>query len=342
MALLLLLSHLGFAAIVSRLLVLSNISLRSQLIELKRKKPRIVPSQKSRLIWILFSRFWPDWREHLIIVEPETVLRWNRMQFRKFWALLSRRVGRPETDWELIKAIRRIAKENPHWGTGKVHGEILKLGFGICEETVRKYMPRRRPSPKHRQSWRTFLSNHRHETCAMDFLICRSANFRQLFYVLFVIHLETRRILHTNVTEHPTRDWVKSQLRQTFDSEAPPTRFLIYDRDILFSGPVTQFIRDSGIEPKLIGPRSPWQNGYAERWVRTCRQECLDRILLLNENHLRRKLGEFVLYYNQTRTHRALNKDAPEHRRTVSRPSPTSRIRSIPVLGGLHHYYLWD
>jgi putative transposase len=173
----------------------------------------------------------------------------------------------------------------------------------------------------------------------MDFLVVPTARFRML-YVWFIIEHGRRRILHVNVTAHPTSSWTIQQLREAFPDE-PSLRFVIHDNDTIFSDRVVEAIGHLGIESKRTAYRSPWQNGIAERWVGTVRRELLDHVIVLNEQHLQRLLHEYVDYYNSERIHISL-RDSPNGRRTENRPSADAKVVGMPRVGGLHHRYRWS
>ena len=224
-------------------------------------------------------------------------------------------------------------------GAPKIHGELLKLGFDISERTVARYLRRirRRGDPK--RSWLTFLNNHREVIVALDFFTVPTITF-QLLYCFFVIDHQRRKILHCNVTAHPTADWVIQQLRETFSGEEP-YRYLILDHDAKFNAEMIEFLKATGLKPKRTSVQAPWQNGIAERWIGSARREILDHVIALNENHLRRLLREYVAYHHEDRTHDALGKDTPNQRPTENRPSTTATVVSSGRLGGLHHRYSW-
>jgi len=233
--------------------------------------------------------------------------------------------------------IRRIANENG-WRARKVHADLEKLGIFVGLATVSRYLPNRDPDRDQRQRWSTFLRNHRHQFAAMDFLVVPTVGFR-ILYVWFVIAHGRRELLHFGVTEHPTSSRVIQQLREAFPDDTAP-RFLIFDNDSIFSDQVGESIQNLGIEPQRTAFRSPWQNGVAERWVGSARRELLDHVIVLNEDHLRRLLREYVDYYNANRVHTEL-RDSPQVRAAVSRPSSTAEVVGIPKVGGLHHRYEW-
>jgi putative transposase len=225
-----------------------------------------------------------------------------------------------------------MSRDNPLWGAPRIHGELLKLGIDVGQASVAKYMMRREKPPS--QAWRTFLKNHLHQIAAADFFVVPTATCRLLFVLVILAH-ERRRIVHVAVTDHPTAAWTAQQLREAFPwNEAP--RYLFRDRDSAFYAWTTTAAA-IGIEEILTAPRSPWQNGYAERLIGSIRRECLDHIIIANARGLRRALTAYVAYYLKSRTHLSLNEDSP-----VSRPValPTAgRIVAIPYLGGLHHQY---
>jgi putative transposase len=257
-----------------------------------------------------------------------------------YWRWRSRpRSGRPKITEEIRKLIQRLAQENSNWGVPKIHGELLKLGFQISERTVARYLRRvgRRGDPAKR--WRAFLQNHREAIVAFDFFTVPTVTLQSL-YCFFVIEHGRRKILHCNVTRHPTDDWVIQQLRQAFP-QAAPYRYVILDRDAKFDQEVIRFLKSTGLTPKRTSVHSPWQNGTAERWVGSCRREILDHVIVLNEAHLRRLMREYISYYHQDRVHDSLAKDTPEQRSIEHRPAADAAVMGVPRLGGLHHRYGW-
>ena len=276
------------------------------------------------------------------IVKPETVVSCHRAGFRQFWRLRSRskRLGRPTVDAEIRALIRRMAEDNLTWGAPRIHGELLKLGFEISERTVSRYIRRLSPPDQSRKLWATFLRNHREVITAMDFFTVPTLTFRVL-YCFFVIEHGRRKILHFNVTEHPTGPWVAQLLREVF-SDSHTYRYAILDRDAKFGTDVFDLLKASGIKPKRTSPSSPWQNGVAERWIGSCRRELLDHVMALNASHLRRLIRDDVVYYNSDRTHDSLEKDSPASRPIDCRLNNSSAISSSPRVGGLHHRYDWQ
>jgi putative transposase len=317
-----------------RQLVLENVALRHQLEVLQRnaRTPRLRPTD--RALWAILSRILPDWRHHLTIVQPDTVIRWHRAGWRLYWRWRSDPGGgRPKVSEDVRALIRRMSLENPLWGAPRIHGEMLKLGYDICESTIARYMVRQPGTPN--QTWQTFIRNHITEIAAIDFFTVPTVTFKTL-YVVVVLSLDRRRIVHFNVTASPSAEWTSLQLIQAFPFESAP-KYLIRDRDGIYGHSVVDALGCMGIEQIVASPRSPWQNGYCERVIGTIRRECLDHVIALNENHLRRVLKKYLAYYHTSRTHLGLEKDAPEPR--AIQPREVGSVASEPVLGGLHHRY---
>jgi transposase InsO family protein len=184
-----------------------------------------------------------------------------------------------------------------------------------------------------------FLRNHREVIVAFDFFTVPTVTFN-LLYCFFVIEHGSRKILHCNITRHPTAEWVVQQLREAFP-EAGPYRYVILDRDSKFDAEVITFLKATGLTPKRTSIQAPWQNGVVERWVGSCRREILDQVIALNEQHLRRLIGDYVDYHHQDRIHDSLEKDTPNRRPVERKPSPNAVVISNARLGGLHHRYSW-
>ena len=294
-------------------LELENLALRHQIGILQRsarKRPKLTPWD--RLLWVWFSRIWSDWRSALAIVKPETVVGWHRAGFRLFWTWKGRRGqrGRPRISGEIRDLIRQMCRENPGWGAPRIHGELLKLGLDIGESSVSKYLVRSSRPPS--QTWRTFLENHAKQLASIDFFTVPTLRF-QVLYVFLVLAHDRRRILHFNVTAHPTAEWTGQQLRQAFPFDQLP-RYLLRDRDTIFGNNFRDQVRDLGIREVVCAPRSPWQRAYVERVIGSIRRECLDHLIVFNEVSLRRTLRSYFEYYHKSRTHLSLAKDSPEPR----------------------------
>jgi len=221
-----------------------------------------------------------------------------------------------------------------------VYEEIWEvLQQRLSESTVSRYMPRRPVEPDKLKRWVAFLRNHKDGIAAMDFFTVPTASLR-VVYVLFIIKHARREIVHFNVTFHPTSAWVTQQLRESFPFDTAP-KYLIFDRDSIFSAAVVRFVRAMGTEPVRTAYRSPWQNAIAERWIGSCRQELLEHVVVLGERHLRRLIRSSVAYYHEDRCHLGLEKDAPRARAVTPRPSATAKVVALPRVGGLHHRYEW-
>jgi transposase InsO family protein len=318
-----------------RELALENLALRQQLAVWKVRRPRPQLTATDRIFWVVLSRLWKNWRSCLQVVRPETVVRWHRHGFRRYWAWKSRRRrGRPAIGRELRDLIRRMSGANPLWGAPRIRGELLKLGLTVSQATISKYMFRsRRPTS---QAWRTFLKNHAPNVIAMDFFTVPTATFRVLF-VLMVLSHARRRLVHFNVTEHPTAEWTARQLLEVCGLEEAP-RYVIRDRDQVYGERFSRQAKTLDIRAAVIAPRSPWQNAYAERVIGSIRRECLDHVVVMGERHLLGIPSKYVDYYNGTRTHLSRAKDAPRSR-SVQLPSQ-GRVVKVPRVGGLPHEYL--
>jgi transposase InsO family protein len=314
-------------------LAAENLVLRQQINVLRRTAPkRPFLSNVDRLVFVCLYRLFPGVRNVLAIVKPETIIRWHRWGFRAYWRWRSRiRGGRPKVPLEIRRLIREISFANPLWGAPRIHGELLKLGIDIGQTSVAKYMARKRRPPS--QGWKTFLRNHADGIAAMDLFVVRTVSFRLLFGFLILRH-DRRRILWVGVTAHPTAEWIARQLTEAFGWDRAP-RYLIRDRDRAYGEVVIHRLRAQGIRDRPISPRSPWQNAYAERLIGSVRRECVDHVVVFGERHLRHLLLVYKNYYNVTRTHLSLNKDAPSPRAVQA----TGHIISLPILGGLHHQY---
>jgi len=311
---------------------LELLALRHQIHVLQRSRRRQVHlTRTDRLFWVWISRVWHEWRPALVIVKPATVLAWHRRGFRLLWTWRSRRrVGRPTVPLQIRMLIRTMSAANPLWGAPRIHGELLKLGIEVGQATLAKYMVRRRQPPS--QTWRTFLRNHVGQIVAADFFVVPTATCRLLFVLILLAH-DRRRVVHFAVTAHPTATWTAQQVRDAFPWDEAP-RFLLHDRDHAFAG-VTRAAMS--MQEILTAPRSPWQNAYVERFIGSVRRECLDHVIIANAAGLRRVLSTYVDYYTASRTHLALEKDAPLPRRVSSLTS--GEIVAIPQVGGLHHRY---
>jgi putative transposase len=247
------------------------------------KRPRL--RSADRLLWVMLSQLWAQWRTALVIVKPETVIAWQRKGFRLYWRWKSRagKSGRPCVSLEIRDLIRQMSTANPLWGAPRIHGELLKLGIQISQATVAKYMVRQRKPPS--QTWRTFLENHVQQLVAIDFMVVPTVSFRVL-YVFVVLGHQRRHAIHFNVTAHPTAEWTSRQIAEAFPWDSAP-HYLLHDRDCVYGAAFRQRVGEMGIREVLTAPRSPWQNPYAERFIGSLRRECLDHIIVFNESSLR-------------------------------------------------------
>jgi putative transposase len=227
-----------------------------------------------------------------------------------------------------------MVAENSTWGAPRIHGELLMLGFDVSERTISRWMKRAPRNPQPAKRWLTFLHNHREAITAMDFFTVPTITFG-VIYCFFVISHGRRRIVHFNVTTHPTSKRIVQQLREAFPFASAP-KFLIFDWDGKYGLEVPAAVRAMKISPVRTSFKSPWQNGVAERWVESCRRELLDHVITVNESHLKRLLGEYVRYYHEDRTHLGLGKGTPDSR---IRSTASGRVFSQKRLGGLHHRY---
>ena len=321
-----------------RELALENLALRQQLAVLKQNKKRPKISDLDRCFWILLSRFWKNWSETLIIVKPETVIRWHKQGFRKYWAWKSKRqrIGRPRIDIQIRVLIRQMCKENPTWGASQIYGQLLKLGIKISETTVENYMIRTRKPPS--ETWRTFLKNHAKDIIACDLFHVPTVTFKVLSVFVMISH-DRRKIVFFNVIHNPWADWIARQVMNAFPFDTTP-RYLLHDRDPVFLAEFPNQMTNMGIEEVITAPKSPWQNPICERVIGTLRRECLNHCIILNERHLKRILKEFIDdYYNKHRTHLSLQRDCPVPKPID--PPDNGKVVSLPILGGLHHRYEW-
>jgi len=315
-------------------LVMENLALRQQLVVFQRKAKRPRLRKVDRIFWLWLARSWSRWRDSLIVVKPETVVRWHRQGFKYYWAWKSRhKGGRPAVAREVRDLIRRMSRSNPLWGAPRIHGELQKLGIDIAQTTVSKYMFRHRKPPS--PSWRAFLNNHVSDLVSIDFFTVPTVTFKVLFVFVVLAH-DRRRVVHFNVTAAPTAKWTGQQIVEAFPWDTA-LRYLLRDRDGIYGQQFTSRVDHMGIKEVKTAPRSPWQSPYVERLIGTLRRDCLDHVIVFNENHLRRLLRGYLVYYHSSRTHLSLDKDSPEPR--AVEPPDQGKIVELPMVGGLHHRY---
>ncbi len=318
-------------------LLAENALLRQQLIVLRRGVKRPAMARTDRALLVLLAGRVRAWRQTLLVVQPDTLLRWHRAGFRACWAWKSRPgPGCPPLSAETVGLIRQMAADNPLWGAERIRGELAKLGLHVAKRTIQAYLRGSRPPRPRGQTWATFLRNHADGIWACDFLPVTDAPFRPLF-AFFVIELATRRVVHVGATRHPTDAWVAQQLREAAPFDQRP-RYLLRDNDGKFGATFARVAETSGIELLRTPHRAPRANAVCERFLGSVRRECLDHLLILGERHLAGALREYVAYFNRDRPHQGLGQATPE-------PLPggqdyrEGRVHAVPVLGGLHHTY---
>ncbi len=320
-------------------LLAENALLRQQLIVLRRQVKRPAYRKTDRLLLVLLARMVRFWKEALFLVQPETVLRWHRELFRVFWRHKSKAGARklrlsPET----ISLIKEMAANNRLWGAERIRGELLKLNIRVSKRTIQKYMkqaPRKQPSG---QTWRTFLRNHAAGVWACDFLQVPDLFFRPLF-AFFIIELQSRKVIHVNVTRSPTDPWVAQQLREATPYGQAP-KYLIRDSDRKFGSHFARVATTSGIKVLRTPYRTPRANAVCERFLGSVRRECLDHFLIFQEKQLSRLLTSYTVYFNQARPHQGCGQRIPDPPARSAPPlGQPNQIIAVPVLGGLHHDY---
>ena len=250
------------------------------------------------------------------------------------WKSRPRKPRKGQVTPEIKELIRQMVDSNVGLGAPKIHGELLKLGFDISERSISRFMPKQQGKPPS-QTWRTFLDNHVGSLASIDFFAVPTATFRVLL-VFFVLRHDRRRVVHFNITEHPSAAWTAQQIIEAFPEGSGP-EYMIRDRDGIYGERFRGRVGGMDIEEVLTAPHSPWQNPYAERLVGSVRRECLDHVIVLGERHLHRILEAYLAYYHRTRTHLALGKDAPEPR--AVQPPNMGKVVELPEVGGLHHRY---
>jgi len=316
-------------------LIAENVMLRQQLIVLNRqvKRPQLTNGDRIRLI--LVARCTQFWQQVLLIVQPDTLLRWHRDLFRRYWRHKSRHKKRkPRVAPETIALIRRMAKENRLWGAERIRGELLKLGIRVNKRTIQRYIPKVHRASS--QTWATFLKNHAGEIWACDFTVAHDLLFRPL-YIFVVIQLQTRRIVHAAVTRSPTDDWTTQQLREATPWGKDP-RYLVCDRDNKYGSLFLNVARATGIQVLKTPVRAPQANAICERLIGSLKRECLDHMLTLHAYQLHRIVRAYVDYYNHSRPHQGIGQRVPAQYPRTYAPS-LGQIIATPVLGGLHHAY---
>jgi len=322
-------------------LVLENTLLRQQLILLKRKAKRPALTWRDRTLFVLLASRLRTWKRALVIVQPDTLLRWHRDLLRRVWRCKSRprKRGKPPLTDDLVAVIQKMAKENRSWGAERIRGELLKLGARVSKSTIQKYIYEVRKPGSPTRTWATFLRNHASEIWACDFLQTYDLFFRSLF-VFVIIELSSRRLVHFGVTRNPTDAWVAQQLREpTPFGEGP--RYLIRDNDSKYGSSFARVAAGTGIEVLRTPYGAPKANAICERFLGSVRRECLDHFLVLSERHLYRAMKEYQEYFNSARPHQGIGQRIPCRPLHWAERSGSKQVISRPVLGGLHHDYQW-
>lgn len=321
-------------------LIGENALLRQQLIVARRQIKRAHCCRSERISMTMWARLTRGWQGAILLVQPDTVLRWHRDAFRFVWRVKSRRKakkGPPTTTTETIELIRMMAMMNRLWGAEKIRGELLKLGIRAAKRTIQKYMRQaRKATSPGGQKWATFLKNHAHEFWACDFVQSYDIFFRQIFAFVIVKH-DTREVVYHAVTYHPTAEWTAQQLRNATFDESP--RFIIRDGDGKFGSEFGKFDTVAkGADIKIIRSLHPNMNPICERFVGSLRRECLDHFLILGEDHLGHILREYAAYFNKCRPHQGIAQRIPKGAANDNTRGQGD-IVARPILGGLHHHY---
>jgi transposase InsO family protein len=316
-------------------LIAENVMLRQQLIVLKRqvKRPQLTNGDRIRLV--LLARCTEFWQQALLIVQPDTLLRWHRDLFRRYWRRKSSNKNRkPRVSPDTIALIRRMAQENRLWGAERIRGELLKLGVRVSKRTIQKYLPKVRRHSS--QTWATFLKNHAVDSWACDFTLVHDLLFRP-WYIFVIIELQTRRIVHAAVTRSPTDAWTAQQLREATPWGKGP-KYLIRDRDDKYGQLFSKVAQSTDITVLKTPVRAPKANAICERFLGSLKRECLDHMLILHSHQLHPIVRAYVEYYNHSRPHQGIEQRVPAQFLRTHRPS-SGPIIATPVLGGLHHAY---
>ena len=322
-------------------LVAENAFLRQQLIILRRQVKRPACTKTDRVLLVLLARLVRTWNQALLIVQPDTLLRWHRELFRWYWKRKSKTYAqKPKVAAETIALIRQMAKDNRLWGAERIRGELLKLGIHVCKRTIQKYLRTVHTQQPRGQKWSTFLHNHAAQVWACDFLQVTDLFFRPLF-AFFLIELKSRKVIHVGVTRSPSDAWTAQHLREATPYGQAP-KYLIRDNDSKFGPSFARVATTSGIKLLKTPFHAPRANAVCERFMRSVRQECLNHLLILHERQLKRILDAYVAYFNQARPHQGMAQQIPEPSRSaLSSHQAGEKVIALPIMGGLHHDYHW-
>ncbi|GAC1553619.1 MAG: hypothetical protein NVS2B7_29610 [Herpetosiphon sp.] len=325
-------------------LVAENTFLRQQLIVLHRQVTHPAFCPRDRFVLVVLAALIRNWRQLLLIAQPDTLLRWHRQGFRLIWKVKSKaRVREPRVPAETITLIRQMARDNPFArlggnrapGAERIRGELLKLKIRLAKRTIQKYMREARPARPPSQSWRTFLHNHAHDIWACDFLPVTDLFFREL-YAFVIVELSSRKIIHVGVTRHPTDAWAAQQLRNSIPFDQGP-KYLLRDNDAKFGARFERVAAGASITVLKTPFQAPNANAICERLMRSLRQECLDHVFVINERHVSKLLKQYVDYYNRYRPHQGIRQATPVHAEETEIRG--GKIIAFPILDGLHHHY---
>jgi putative transposase len=321
-------------------LLLENALLRQQLVVLNRQVKRPKLRGRDRAVIVGLASRLATWKSALLIVKPETVLRWHREIFRWMWRRKSQpkpTIGRPRLPKTQVMLIRRLAKENLTWGTERIRGELLKLGFPIAKSTIQRYLKGRRAAGPGSQTWHTFLHNHAATIWACDILQTHDFWFRDIF-VFVIIELSSRRVVHVAVTRHPGEVWVAQQLREATPFGEGP-RFLIRDNDRKYGSAFDRVAVGAGIKVLRTPIAAPRANSFCERFLGSLCRECLDFFFILSERQLLQCVTDYVRYFNHARPHQGIAQAIPMPTAPSTAAHLDGTIVGLPVLHGLHHDY---
>ena len=302
-------------------LMAENIFLRKQLAMYKERKHKPhMADNATRYVMVLMSKLF-DWKNALIIVQPDTFIKWHRKGFKLFWRYKCQN-GRPSLPKNIRLLIKQMTVDNPLWGEERIANELLlKLGIQVSPRTVRKYMPKSDNGDSNKQSgqtWSTFIHNHMDQIIACDFMTVVTVSFR-VYYVFVVIELGTRKIIHYNITQHPNEQWVTQQFREAIHPDNT-YKYQIHDRDAIFSKVIDRSMKNMGIKDLKSAVRAPKMNAFCERVIGTIRRKCTDHVLPFTENHLRSILKQWMSHYNTDRPHMSLGPGIPHAPPSVIMP----------------------
>ncbi|GAB5491722.1 MAG: integrase core domain-containing protein [Phototrophicaceae bacterium] len=319
-------------------LMLENVMLRKQLIILRRQVERPKMSNSDRRWLVILASKLPNWRQALLIVQPETLLRWHRELFRAFWRHKSKtKTRQPRVRQETIDLIQTMTKDNILWGAERIRGELLHLGIKVSKRTILKHMRAIRDPRPSGQNWLTFMQNHGHDIWACDFLQTYDVFFRAIF-VFVIIEIGSRRIVHTGVTRHPNDVWVSRQVLAAGNWDDEP-KYLVTDNDNKFGQAFEKAVTHRGIELLKTPFEAPKANATCERFLGSLRRECLDHLIILNEQQLRRVIRGYVTYFNKHRPHQGIEQYRPNGTAPPKVSEALVEFDVKPILGGLHHTY---